>query len=374
MKSVQNSSNKGVYENDLNFPNFINYSNISFGNNARNVGTLMDNADRLFCAYSGRTVITKKTYRQICDKLSKKPNLESAVNYLSQYRNKYMCTINRGQLVPTVEGEIFDYFASKDTRKSYSKKTFSDALAELKSQALEQLKLKQFAILNGSDNIIRKMTPQVAELVNLIKQDAILKATNDTFTRKSPLDKLLMIKVEGKDKELVKALYKKWFYLPSSSTDVDAFIVQYSKKSHQEIAERLMSPVVATKEHIDPQSISHNNSMSNYLIVMQQYNNERDIMPLNWFIELHENDINIKRNIQQYMEYLSKETKQKNSPFYSWFDYPLSVAETIYNVSQKELNLIIDGHKVSEYIEKNAPKHEKRERATKNLLEKYQKN
>ena len=181
----------------------------------------------------------------------------------------------------------------------------------------------------------------------------------------------MMINVKGKDQGLIKALYKKWFQLPSSSTDVDAFIVQYSKESHQKIAERLMSPVLATKEHIEPQSVSHNNSMNNYLVVIQRYNNERDIMPLNWFIELHEKDINIKKNIQLYLDRLSRETKQKNSPFYSWFNYPYSVAETIYNVSEHELNLFIDGQKASEYIEKSAPKREKREIATKNLVEKY---
>ena len=111
-------------------------------------------------------VITKNTFDQICSALSKKTNLESAVNYLSQYRSKYMSTIKNGKLVPTVEGEIFDYFANKETRKYYGKKDFHDVLETLRPQALEHLKLKQFTILNSSNNIIQKMSPQVAELVN----------------------------------------------------------------------------------------------------------------------------------------------------------------------------------------------------------------
>ncbi len=73
---------------------------------------------------------------------------------------------------------------------------------------------------------------------------------NGTFGRKEPLEKIKAIKAKGRDLVQIIKIYRKWYGLPASSNDLDAFIVSYSKRPHLQIAKRLISSAVASVEHM----------------------------------------------------------------------------------------------------------------------------
>ena len=363
------SKNEG-YTHKNNFVNIFPqyYTNISFGSCPANI--LMENSERAFCAYSGCELLSKSNFSKICEKLKKKHTLEETVYFLAQYRKTHMVEPNNGAIVPTIEGCIFDIFNEKYTRKYYGKMTFKDVLILMRLDALDRVKKKYINVLKSGDNIIKKFSPDISDLVKLIKQDCLTKACDGNFNRDSAINKILSIKVEGKDVDLMNRLLKKWWELPCTNNNIDAFIVHYSKKSHQKIAKRLLSPAIGTWEHINPQSISHDNSLGNSLLVCERYNNERGTMPLNLYMNLR-SDLNIQNNLQDYIDFFYHDVENKTSPFISIHDYPKSIAKTLYLYTGERLNLFVGKTPISDKIKIQKKNHNGIEEKIKQLQKKY---
>jgi len=331
----------------------VNFSNISFGMEP-GARFLLDHTDRLICAYSGREMISPKLAKKITDKLAKTPNVQSAVNYLFQYQDKYMHPI---------ESEIFDIFNDKNIKKYYGNKTFKDILEYLKPDALSRLLFKQTNILMDTNCFIDKLSQPVQDMVIMIRNEAMTKIMNGTFGRKSPLEMLSRIKATGRDAEILKLIYKEWYKLPSSSTDIDAFIVSYSKMSHEQIAKRLVSSAFATIEHVRPKTRGGRDCLSNYLLVSAEYNNSRSALPLNDYIKLHRN-LNIKDNLQLYLDIVKYAIKYKDPAFMQHQDYVAEIAETIEKETKGQIKLDTTGISL--------PKEGFKERACRRLSKKYQ--
>jgi len=293
-----------------------NFPNISFKMNS-DMKFLLSQTDRLLCAYSGREMISpqlkKIIYRNI--EKQKKPNVLSGVNTLQNYK-KYMHPI---------EETVFEIFEEADHK---TKRNFQDVLIEYKPKALENLKQKQFKVLMSADSLINKLSQPIKNMVNMIKNDSIMKMNDDTFGRKIPLEMLTNIKASGKDQELINQIYDTWYTLPSSSTDIDAFIVSCSKMTHEQIAKRLVSSAFATIEHIKPSSKQGPDRLSNYLLVSAEYNNARSSLPLNVYINLRK-DLDIENNLQIYIDLVKDDIKHKNPSFIRRIEYPLEVAATL---------------------------------------------
>ena len=319
----QNSTRIMVQENPLSEPlsapvmSYANFPNISFHANP-DMEFLLKQADKLKCAYSGRDMISPHVARNIYQGLLKRPNAQSAINLLNHYQ-KFMHDI---------ETEIFDLFRDASYK---GKKTFQDILIELKPEALERLEEKQIKIINSADKYIAKMSDPIAEQVREIKDQALENIKNETFNRKTPLRAIKKIHATGKDLEAVIKVYQAWYKLPSSTKDIDAFIVKYAKEPHYNIAKRLISTAVATVEHVQPSSRSGDDKLGNFLLVSAEFNNNRHSMPLS--------DVDIKSNLQRYIEDVISEVHDKRSPFsdYSW--YPSKIEETIATETAGEVHL-----------------------------------
>lgn len=309
--SVETSVPEDIASSSLSLAHF---PNITFRMN-QDMKFLLAQSDKLKCAYSRMPMISPNEAKTICQKLTKRPNAQSAVNYL-EHCEKYMHSI---------EAKIFDIF--KETPKK-GKKTFQDILKELQPESLVRLKEQQLTILTSTDKYIEQMSEPVAEKVRAARDEAITRMENDTFGRKALLEQLKKIKAEGRDLVNVIKVYQAWYKLPRSTNNIDAFIVQYSKEPHESIARRLISTAVATVEHVHPSSCGGDDDLSNYLLVSAQFNNERDTMPLDEYIMLNE-EIDIKNNLQKYIDDVVREVQDKKSSFSEKSWYPASIVETI---------------------------------------------
>lgn len=96
--------------------------------------------------------------------------------------------------------------------------------------------------------------------------------------------------------------------LPTSDKSVNAFIVKYKNKinnikdgelTSKAIAERLLSPIMSTYEHIKPDSVGGKSHISNYLLMSQRLNNLRGNMPYTEWLVLHPEMV---ENCQKYID------------------------------------------------------------------------
>ena len=338
-RKKEKGTRNNLIQNSYSLPsvNYANFSNISFGMSPE-MSFLMRYAERLRCAYSGRKMLHPHKLNGIYEKLQKKPNAQSATNFLDQYQ-EYMLDI---------EARIFDLF--KNT-KNMGKKTFQDILLEHKPEALLRLQNKQIEVIKSADSIIEKMDSELAEKVRTIRDTALSKITLETeiFGRKEPLDALAELGNLSENSEL-REVYKQWYKLPSSSTDMDAFIVNMSRESHSQISKRLISTSVATIEHVIPTSRGGVDSLEDFVLVCAGYNNSRSSLPLNDFIEYNPK-LDVPRNLQNYLNELIGLVKDSKSTFYDKTFYPKSIKETIGK--ETEGKIVLDLEKLSTQPAKN---------------------
>ena len=316
-----------------------NFPNVSFRGACPDMNFLLGQTNKLFCAYSRREMISPYEIRTIYGKLLKRPNAQSAVNFLQNYE-RYMHNI---------ESQIFSVFKSADHK---GKRDFQSILQELVPESLERLKAKQTEILNGKNKLIENMSPEIAEKVKEIRDKTLQSVVDGTFGRRSVLSQIKSIKAEGEDLNRIVKLYQHWYKLPSSSSDFDAFVVKYAKEPHEAIAKRLLSTSVATIEHIKPQARGGEDKLGNFLLVSSEFNNERDTMPLQEFMMLH-SDIDIKGNIQKYINDVIKEINKGKSGLANRSWYPEAIQDAIKTETGGEFVPTIDSLNLSKSQRRN---------------------
>ena len=322
-----------------------NFRNVSFGMNV-DAKFLLGQCRNLRCAYSGREMLPLAEARNLYQKLTKRPNAQSAINLLFHY-TKYMHDI---------ESTVFDIFCEAPHK---NKRDFQNILKELKPDSLENLKEKQYKILTSTDSIIDSLGEQQAERVIEIRDMSLDKIMNNgVFGRKSPLDMIKAIQAPPEDLDKIIKIYQAWYKLPSSSKDLDAFIVKYAKATHEEIAKRLISTAVGSIEHIKPSQRNGEDKLGNYLLVSATFNNNRSSMPLNEYIMLN-NELNITKNLQIYMDDVIGEVNNPKSPFAERSYYPESIQKAIRNETRNKVLLNTDKLRISkaQHRENSAVQH-----------------
>ena len=350
---VQKSFNNGNAEySALPNCNLAMFPNVSFGAKFKmpkketDINFLLKFSKTLRCAYSGMPMIPQEEMKEIFAKLDKRPNAQSAINYLQQYV----------PFMHDVESIIFDILKESSHK---NKRGFQEILKELAPDSLVNLRKKQIDVINSANNHISKMSPEIAKQVQQIRDTALEKIEDNTFGRQPPLEAIKSIKATGKDLFRVIKVYQAWYKIPNSTRDIDAFIVKYSKKSHFDIAKRLISSSMATIEHIVPQkrkitdtlsqpimtttpfaclTTKKDDSLKNIILVSARFNNERKSMPLDEYIMLN-SDVNIKLNLQNYINDVIKEVGNKKSKFSKKSWYPEAIRDTIYNETNHKLAL-----------------------------------
>lgn len=307
-----------------------NFPNISFKASPAMEFMMEHGSD--ICAYTKTLMLHPQRYEQILQKLAKRPNAQSAINLLQGFQI-YM---------HDVESVVFDILCDASYK---NKRGFNEILKDEVPDALVRLKEKQRKVLTKTDKLIDKLSEPVAIQVRAIKDEALEKMENDTFSRKSPLDKLMKISATGKDAQHLDKIYQIWYKLPSSSTDLDAFIVKNAKLDHYTVARHLLSPSVKTVDHIIAQSRKGSDSLSNLAPVCADINNKKGSLTLEEFIQL-ESDLDIAGNLQAYMDETIKRVNNSKDPFSRKPSYPVAVAKTIMEDSKGAIILNTNGLKI----------------------------
>ena len=301
-----------------------NFPNISFKSSSE-AQLLLKYNGILNCAYTGKPMMYNSDFKKLFAKMSKRPNAQAAINLLNGYR-KYMYDI---------ESEIFDIFMDSDHK---NKKTFTDILKEYAPSSEVKLKEKQLRILSSTNYIIDRLSPETAELVNFILDKSRSKIEDGSFTRSYPLDLIRNIKGKDQDIKELESIYHAWYKLPRSSRDADAFIVSFAKQPHEAIAKRLLTPSIATIEHIKPQSKGGIDSMRNYLLVCRRSNGERSSLPLDEYIMLNP-ELRIPKHLQEYVEEVIRAVGVKNSLMSAKSWYPKAIQEALLEETSGYINL-----------------------------------
>ena len=349
-KNITNKGCEKTYFGTI-LPNIsnANFSNITFCRN-QDAEFLLKQYKHLKCAYSGKLMLGRDEIKEIFQKLEKRPNAQAAINLLQSYE-RYM---------HETEAMVFDLFKNAQYK---NKRDFQDILIELQPEALIRLKEKQIAILTSTDKIITKMSPAVAELVKLIRDNALAKIEDNTFGRQPPLEMIKSVKAKGNDLKRIRKIYQTWYKLPNSARDVDAFIVKYARRSHDEISKRLISSSRATIEHVIPISRKKNDTLHNMILVSARFNNERHSMPLDEYIMLND-EIEIEKNLQKYIDSVIHEVGRKKSEFNDKGWYPNDIRTAINTETSGKVDLDITSLYLTKAQKKEANAPEK-------LIKKY---
>lgn len=302
----------------------ISYSNVSFGANL-DMKFLLNQSEKLRCAYSGKIMLSPNEFKSVSQKLLKRPNAQSAINLLQNYE----------QYMDDIESIIFDILKEASHK---NKRNFKDILMEEAPEAKFRLKEKQIKILNKANKIIDSMSDSVAEQVRKIRDESLLAVENDTFGRKAPLEQIKKVNASGDDLSKVIKVYQTWYKSPASGKDLDAFIVKYSKRTHEQIANRLLSGAVASVEHIIPQSRNGADALGNLILVRAQFNNTRSSMPLSEYIALNE-EIDIPKHLQNYIDDIVRQTNDKKTQFNKRPFYAIKVIDTLKKESGNKIQL-----------------------------------
>ena len=303
-----------------------NYNNLTFTAKS-DAKILLENANNLVCAYSGKKMLSPYEVRGIYSKLRKRQNAASMVLFLQNYES-YM---------HKTELEVFNLLKGAKDKEN---KDFKEILSEHVIEAHRNLKGKQVAIMESTNDLVNMLSDDTRDEVIAIKDNAIERINDFGFSRKYTLRELRNLSAKGNDKKIINEIFKAWHKLPNSKTDSDAFIKKYFFADHFTIAKSLLSSSVATIEHIKPSSKGGANKLENYMLVSSKYNALRDSLPLNMFNEIYP-ELKIENNLQRYMNVLIHAINTKNIDFIRYDNYPELLKESISRVTNGKIELDI---------------------------------
>lgn len=283
-------------------------------------------AEHLPCAYTGIEMISRADY----DKLREMQVLQKkgpvAIKFLKKYENS----------LTGVEKEVFSYL-KKESKKHPDLKL--QELLQLRFPAAEQTLIRQQSLILDKINLVGRGL-QKSEYIELRK---LINSSFDKIFEPEPLPEnrfrkkdfqFLLENLNIKDQNLKTRLLQIASKLPTSSNSVNAFIVKYSQpykikyadgelikttRDSEELGLRLISPALATDEHIYPQKLYRKEEqmrlagnkkafkMSNYrvtILTSAYINNKKSDTDLDIFIK--NSAYNIPQNIQKHINKLTK--------------------------------------------------------------------
>lgn len=316
--------------------NAINFNGTSAGAPLRRLKNITD-------PYFGEKMISVADMPKIEKRLEMCSTVKKAVHVLQKYK------IN----MQPVELKIFERL--EEESKTAQRKTFPQILNLWYDDALINLKLEEFRIIDNIDTMSQQLSPEtelkIRERTTKCRQSLIDGSPETPFKRKSIISSIAEIPPLKGEEDLLEQLKDYSNKLPSSSTSENAFIVKYADRSHEEIAKRLIRLSVGTVEHIKPNSLGGENAISNFLLVSALANSLRGNMPLTEFIKRFPQVLkNVQKYIEDIIDTIHRGGLQGNQA------YPYKVKQTLKQESEGLINLNLSSYK---YSSKDAKRLEK---------------
>lgn len=301
---------------------------INFKSSNTSAGNVLKKLKNITCPYFGVKMISGVEINKLERLLDNCKTLSDALKIIEQYKPS----------LQRVEKKIF--YKLKNFSKLNPNGTAEDCLKELYSEALIKLKLEEFKVLDNVDKISQKLSPATALNVRAKTVECrqiILENNEDNFfKRKTFLASLDEIVPLEKEKDIIKKMKDKAWYLPTSNTSENAFIIKYATRKQIEILKRLLRASIATIEHIKPNSLGGENDLSNFMLVSSSANSSRSNIPLIKFIERYRK---IPQFCQKYIEEIIDNIKIGRLRYCE--GYPANVKKVLYLESNEKINLDI---------------------------------
>ncbi len=283
-------------------------------------------AEHLPCAYTGIEMISRAEYDRLKEMHVLQKRGPVAIKFLKKYKNSMI----------GVEKEIFSYLESESKKHPDLK---LQELLQLKYASAEKTLIRQQSLILDKINLVgRKLQRnEYLELRKLINSsfDKIFEPNpqpEDRFRKKD--FQIQLENLDIKDQKLKTKLLKIAKALPTSSSSVNAFIVKYSQpykvkyadgeliktvRDSEELGLRLISPVLATDEHIHAhklyrqeeqellKNIKNNKNLKTFKVTILTtafINNKKGDTSLDEFIK--NSAYNIPQNVQIHINKLTK--------------------------------------------------------------------
>ena len=252
-------------------------------NEISSVETRLKSISGLHDPYSNIIMLSAPEYKNYLLKIEKRPNALAMLNLLTSYEKNLFEP--EKEACEYMKYKLDEYKKYGGNKKPISKLDFNDLLQDIYPEAKENLKNKQKNKVEEIQKYLSKAHGDTKENLTKVFDSANEAIENDTF-RLAPLF-CKVRELKGVDKEVKKNVLNLMQTFPNSKNSAEVFILNNKDKTHEEIAEALLSPSQSTIEHIKPQRINGPSTITNYLIASKRMNNLRNSESLSQFINLH---------------------------------------------------------------------------------------
>ena len=244
------------------------------------------------CVYCGETMLT---YNQVDDYSTKASKLTG--RKLSKYLSSlepYMKNKEKAVLLLIKEGI-----------KKYPRLPLQGVLQQMFPHHLRKLEKQQKIILKQIAKESRKFSENDKNLTLLQVYKGLVAINRHDNVKHFKLNEYLndfyKVKEFYENEDNFKKIENVIHSMPTTHTNIDAFIVKYSRKTSKEIVERLLKPSQLTIEHLHPKSLGGTNIMSNIVLACGDDNSKRSSNPLETMPQLRTNIHNYFRTLRASM-------------------------------------------------------------------------
>ncbi|HIS54066.1 TPA: HNH endonuclease [Candidatus Galligastranaerophilus gallistercoris] len=276
------------------------------------------------CPCCGNVMLTKKQSNAFAKRIDGKTGFELQREFTKYYENfrqneKEIVDIliekskehpdsDLSQLVGLEAADRLKYLETAQKNIIDQMQQEAEGLSEDKKEEVLEILESEKSLINNSDDF------------EYFKRKAFIKRIDDS--RQSARKKT--------DARIMNELLKMSENMPDSGRSKDAFFVKYARRKNEDIARRLVTPSIATTEHIKPQSKNGKNATSNYIPLCAQCNSQRGNMPYNEWFKIHPE---MPENLQNYVNTIYEMIQNKE--FLGWEFYDTYVDDVIYSVKQE---------------------------------------
>lgn len=262
-----------------------------------------------------------------------------------------------------VEKTVFEQI--KTHHEKNPEATLQEIMVALRPKHLRILTKEQIKVLNEADLIANELPSESKEVIlkttDLARSAIINKNDGDSFKRKDFLVIMNSLAKDIPEKELAIKILKKAQELPTSSTNVSAFIVKYSGKvaisknksaaleyrSDKEIGQSILRSAVSSIEHISPKTnwvstYNEMNDIENLALAHAHCNEERSHSHLSTHIRKHPEII---ENAQKHIDFIIENIN--NNKLKDCENYPALIKKTLFRESKGLIDLDISALKTS---------------------------
>lgn len=246
---------------------------------------------------------------------------EELVELISKYR-KYLHETEKSVAdVLTLEAE------------KHSDMDILELAQNIAGSRLANISQQQIDALNRIQKMSGSIISSKKEEFNKLIEEYVFIAENhaEKFNKKDFIDKIndILSANNSAKKKILKTAER----IPTTNDSDTQFFVKYSQKTKAEFASRLVTPSLATCEHIKPKSVGGADNTENYLAECQECNSKRNDTPFGKWVA---NIGSFASNFSNYIQTVSKKIESGEISA-GYITYPSDVVKTVSDATSGKI-------------------------------------